>query len=379
VAFRPPVPQIDYLPISEVTEAEYEFPWPDWQEDHWFYPKKLKLTCESVFRYVGAAASHAQSAGDAINKGGFDVLLANTCMLFASPFIGRYVNLPKVLYLQEPNRTLYEPLPRLPWIAEEYVPVSGLKRLKSAGRQWVDLRDVSIRGREELTNAKSYDRILVNSYFSRESVLRAYGISSKVCYLGIDPGMFKDLELPRENFVISVGTISLTKNVTLTIQAIARVPAAIRPRLVWVANNRDEDYFRECVRLAESLNVIFDPRKLIPDAELVSLLNRAQMMVYTPRLEPFGFAPIEANLCGLPVVAVAEGGVRETVIDGLNGLLVDHDPELLGQAISRLISDPELRLKLGRLGKERALTDFAMEASIDRLEDELFAITGKEQ
>jgi glycosyltransferase involved in cell wall biosynthesis len=44
-------------------------------------------------------------------------------------------------------------------------------------------------------------------------------------------------------------------------------------------------------------------------------------MAYAPRLEPLGLAPLEAGACGLPVVAVAEAGVRETVVDGITGSL----------------------------------------------------------
>ncbi len=40
-----------------------------------------------------------------------------------------------------------------------------------------------------------------------------------------------------------------------------------------------------------------------------------------PILEPFGLAPLEANACELPVVAVAEVGIHEIVIDGVTGLL----------------------------------------------------------
>ena len=68
--------------------------------------------------------------------------------------------------------------------------------------------------------------------------------------------------------------------------------------------------------LAAARGVPFSPHLRIPDDQLIALLNRAAVMVYAPRLEPFGLAPIEAAACALPVVAVAEGGVRETVIDG---------------------------------------------------------------
>ena len=44
------------------------------------------------------------------------------------------------------------------------------------------------------------------------------------------------------------------------------------------------------------------------------------IFAYASFLEPLGLAPLEAMSFGLPVVAIKEGGLRETVIDGYNGL-----------------------------------------------------------
>jgi glycosyltransferase involved in cell wall biosynthesis len=57
-------------------------------------------------------------------------------------------------------------------------------------------------------------------------------------------------------------------------------------------------------------------------------------MVYSARLEPFGLAPLEANACATPVVAVAEGGVRESIGNGVNGVLIsERRPEQIGQEL----------------------------------------------
>jgi glycosyltransferase involved in cell wall biosynthesis len=120
--------------------------------------------------------------------------------------------------------------------------------------------------------------------------------------------------------------------------------------------------------------VDFQPKVGIPDKDVVSLLNRAAVLVYAPRLEPFGFAPLEANACGLPVVAVAEGGVRETVTDGINGLLVDEDPGAIARAISRLLDDPAYAARLGLNGSERIKDKWSVDASIDRLEQRLLEL-----
>ena len=94
-------------------------------------------------------------------------------------------------------------------------------------------------------------------------------------------------------------------------------------------------------------------------------------MLYAPRLEPFGLAPLEANACGIPVLAVAEGGVRETVIDQVNGLLVDSHPAAMGAAIQRLRGDPAFARRLGDAGRAAVETKWGLEQAIDRLEQHL--------
>jgi len=109
----------------------------------------------------------------------------------------------------------------------------------------------------------------------------------------------------------------------------------------------------------------------IGDNELVEILNRAAAMVYAPRLEPFGLVPLEANACGLPVVAVAEGGVREAVTDGVNGLLVQHHPQAMAHAIQRLRHDKHLRAQLSKNGSEMVQEKWSVNSAVERLERQL--------
>ena len=80
---------------------------------------------------------------------------------------------------------------------------------------------------------------------------------------------------------------------------------------------------------------------------------------------------LEANACGLPVVAVAEGGVRETVQDGVNGLLVEEDEPAMAAAIDRLRGDPALRRALGENGRRIVAERWSLETAADRLERRL--------
>ena len=64
------------------------------------------------------------------------------------------------------------------------------------------------------------------------------------------------------------------------------------------------------------------------------------MMIYASHLEPFGYAPLEANACGTAVVALAEGGIRETMNHPHCGVLIPNlDRDALGRALLSYCSD----------------------------------------
>jgi len=327
---------------------------------------------------LAAMDRHCRACADQINRAGYDVLFANSCKFFRTTSIGRYAETPSVLYLQEPYRWLYEALPQLPWIALPR-PVGNrlsLRYLKRFVHNLVDVQALRVQAREEILNARAFGTILVNSHFSRESVLRAYGIEANVCYLGVDTSLFVNQRQPRERFLVGLGALVPEKRPDLVIEAVSRLPEP-RPELVWIGNVAVEAYVNELRALARSKAVNVRVEVGIADKDVVSLLNRAALLVYAPRLEPFGFAPLEGNACGLPVVAVAEGGVRETVFDGINGLLVEDDPTAIARAIGRLLGDPAYASRLGTAGREMVDHDWSLATSIDRLERRLVEAAGR--
>jgi glycosyltransferase involved in cell wall biosynthesis len=229
--------------------------------------------------------------------------------------------------------------------------------------------------RSELEWAKAFDCILVNSYFSRESVLRAYNLESVVCYLGIDTSHFRPTGAAKEPYAIGLGNFADNKGIERAVEAIATIAKAQRPSLVWVGNVVVPSYLARIQSLAQSLGVNFVSHVLIPDSELMELLSRAAVMIYTSRLEPFGYAPLEANACGTAVVAVPEGGVRETVVSGCNGLLVENpSPASLGKAVHSFTSNLKHAHAVGQAARSFVEAKWGYEASIDRLEQQLYAV-----
>jgi glycosyltransferase involved in cell wall biosynthesis len=206
---------------------------------------------------------------------------------------------------------------------------------------------------------------LVNSRFSRESVRRAYGIEAKVCYLGIDTGLFANCSGERRPFVVSVGRLEPPKNPEFLIRAIAL--SQTKPHLCWIANGVDADCAQAVDRLAAQLGVSWELQIGITDPELIERYHDALVMLYAPRLEPFGLAPLEANSCGMPVIALAEGGIRESIVQGENGMLIDDESEM-ADALDSLMRHPEKARALGQRAAEHVRRNWSLEAATCRLE-----------
>jgi len=378
-AWCPPAADMTYLPLNGIIR-EHVIPLAMQERNLSNRLTALLHPYQRVADKMQAMENHVKLCAEEMHHGGFDLLLANPCIFFSAGQIGRHVTIPKVLYLQEPNRKLYESEPVFPWLA---MPASdkpwwAVENIKAALNDFVAIKGMRLQAREEYENARAYDMILVNSFFSRESVFRAYGLESKVCYLGVDCELFHTLNLPRENYVVGLGTMTRGKRPDRAVRAIGSIPSDKRPDLVWIGNFSDDSFKFEVMSLAESLGVNLDVRIRLTDTELVESLNKASAMIYTSQLEPFGFAPLEANACGTPVVAIAEGGVRETLQEGINGFLIDDDnPVALGEAVLRLLQDSELARKMGERARAEIVEKWTWEKALDRLEEKLFDLVDK--
>lgn len=68
---------------------------------------------------------------------------------------------------------------------------------------------------------------------------------------------------------------------------------------------------------------------------------------------------VEAASCGRAIVTTDIPGCREIVEHGVNGLLVPaRDAESLADALDVLLRDPDMRVQMGKRGRERVLSGF---------------------
>jgi glycosyltransferase involved in cell wall biosynthesis len=96
------------------------------------------------------------------------------------------------------------------------------------------------------------------------------------------------------------------------------------------------------------------------------ILAKANVFVLTSNWEGLPISILEAMRAGLPVIASDVGGVREAVIDGESGFLVDRgNLILLRSRLQQLLSDSELRKKMGEAGRKCYLEHFTVERMLE--------------
>jgi phosphatidylinositol alpha-1,6-mannosyltransferase len=113
----------------------------------------------------------------------------------------------------------------------------------------------------------------------------------------------------------------------------------------------------------------------VPDDALAPLYASADVFAMPCRdrwlgleTEGFGIVYLEAAACGIPVIAGRSGGSHEAVDDGATGFVVDGRAVAeVGDALSRLCHDAELRERMGLAARDRAVTEFSYDRLVDRL------------
>jgi glycosyltransferase involved in cell wall biosynthesis len=143
------------------------------------------------------------------------------------------------------------------------------------------------------------------------------------------------------------------------------------PKFVSKATRFDNLDFVE--RLHELVNELRLDEQIdfLGEREDVPTVLRALDLLLLPSWEePFGRAVIEAMAMGTPVAATAVGGPAEILTHGRDGLLLPpRDPEAWARALAPLLADPDMRARMGRSGRERAVAAFGVDEHVARVTD----------
>jgi glycosyltransferase involved in cell wall biosynthesis len=176
------------------------------------------------------------------------------------------------------------------------------------------------------------------------------------------------LNIPADaSVVLLVGRIVPHKGVEHFIEAARHVPEA------WFLVAGDGSLLDSMKRLAASLGVADRVRFAgrIAEARLPEVYAACDVLVLpsVSRLEAFGIVALEAMATGKPVIVADIPGVREIIVDGVDGLLADPVNSLdLAVKIRRVLGDPETRRAMGARARQKVLASFGIEHVTDRIE-----------
>ncbi|MBU2502176.1 glycosyltransferase family 4 protein [bacterium] len=182
----------------------------------------------------------------------------------------------------------------------------------------------------------------------------------RTIFCGMDHDRFTLPDPPprsEDPLVVTWSRLRRYKSIDVALRAFALIRRDLpRARMLVMGRGPDEKRLRAlCTDLGLDDAVEF--RGFQPWAELVATLHRCHVFLNPSPKEGWGLTVIEANQCGLPVVASDRPGLKDSVRDGETGLLVPYgDPEAMARAAVGLINDPAGRERMSAAARRWAGT-----------------------
>ena len=166
--------------------------------------------------------------------------------------------------------------------------------------------------------------------------------------------VLKKYALP-PSFVMAIGSADPRKNISMLVDAYARLPEKIRSLhhlvIVWTHHHLAQEIARQVQSLGLMQHCHF--LRGVSNQDMVLLYSAAVLFAFPSRYEGFGLPPLEALACGTPVVAANNSSIPEVVGDA--AVLFDAEcAEEMAQVMARLLTDDRERTEMAQRGLQRA-------------------------
>lgn len=185
---------------------------------------------------------------------------------------------------------------------------------------------------------------------------------------------------PRSPSIAMIGRLSAEKGFDDGLRALSHVRKAIPNLTIRLAGNGSE--LNSLHRLAEEFGMLESIEFFgeLPHNRALRVLAGSDItLVPSKGVEGFSLIAAEAALLERPVVATNVGGLSETVLDGVTGILVPPGDALeMSERVMHLLGDAHLRCALGAAARRRALTMFGHERFIDEIAELYAKVLGEQ-
>jgi D-inositol-3-phosphate glycosyltransferase len=242
-----------------------------------------------------------------------------------------------------------------------------LGRVKDLAGTWDGAAEPPARLEGEGAVIRAADRIVVPTVAEGAHLRRLYGAPSdriRIVPPGVDTALFRRhpkeesraaLGLAGRRVVLFVGRLQALKGPDLAIRGVAeavrRDPRETRDvALVVVGGPSGTGDASSSLRSLAAAEGIADRVRFlppVPHADLPRVYAAAEALVMPSRSESFGLVALEAQACGVPVVAADVGGLRYVIRTGRTGFLVPgHEPGAYADQLLQLLGDRSLAARM---------------------------------
>jgi len=248
-----------------------------------------------------------------------DVVWLNPCRYLQTPWLPRDLAAISAYYCDEPRRFDYDPDARASTRRLTRVPYLPLR----STAKWVDR-----------STARGAAAVATNSSFTVDRIRAAYGRDALVIPCGVSERFSPPTEPSPRDHLLSVGSLIPSKGHDLVVRAASVSGLGLPVTVVAPRGERDEEARLRSIARDGGVPLVI--RTGVSDSELVSLYRSAAITLYLARGEPFGLASIESQACGTPVIVSDDGGLSETLVNGVTGWAVPRRVEVVADRISQL-------------------------------------------
>jgi len=168
--------------------------------------------------------------------------------------------------------------------------------------------------------------------------------------------------LPDSFLCVYVGSLFRNKRVDRLVRAVARVGKQT-PCTLAIIGDGPERSSLEMVALECGCDARFFGRR--PNAEVARIVACCDSFVMASTSEGLPTSAQEAMSCGVPVVALDVGGLREIVVDAVTGFLVS-DETGMSRMIRHLAEHRDIAARLGAQAYQFARSELSVETSVER-------------
>ncbi len=323
------LPEDDFFSFKKVTRQTYTYQFTQYNRLPFF----LSRIVRDYKNFITLKYLHKKIAQDIDNRG-YDMVIVHPDKYTQAPFLLKFLKTKNIYYCHEWLRIVYESEFRF----NEDV---------SIFKKWYEFVTREIRKYIDTKNVLAAKYIITNSLYTAKNCEKAYGIKTRVCYPGVDIHQFKNTNIKKEYDILFVGDKT---------------------------NNEGMKILTKVKELTEknlSIKIISKKRSnfTLSEYNLMQEYCKARIVLCLSIREPFGLIPLEAMACGVPVIAVNEGGYKETIIDGKTGYLIPRDPKTLTEKIELLLSSPHLLSEMSKNARIHIKKNWTWEKNGKRLEE----------